>query len=147
MLGLHWRTIFSFSVYHRLAFATKWQAAWFVVYLFLICLVGLNLFVGRYLDAQMPLMIKNFPLVAFENGRLVQPAAPTLFEIPASGFSILFKPLEFFFSGFNRFYNALSVSYQKHVSKVVHQIIGSVRQSCFSTLRRKCFVRRSSPHC
>ena len=65
----------------------------------------------------------------------------------SGGLSILFKPLEFFFSGFNRFYNALSVSYQKHVSKVVHQIIGSVRQSCFSTLRRKCFVRRSSPHC
>ena len=61
------------------------------MYLFLICLVGLNLFVGRYLDAQMPLMIKNFPLVAFENGRLVQPAAPTLFEIPQSGFSILFN--------------------------------------------------------
>ncbi|EFY07663.1 efflux RND transporter permease subunit [Succinatimonas hippei] len=37
-------------------------------------------------------------------------------------FAVLFKPLEIFFSGFNRFYNALSVSYQKHVSKVVHQI-------------------------
>ena len=40
----------------------------------------------------------------------------------SGGLSILFKPLEFFFSGFNRFYNALSISYQKHVSKVVHQI-------------------------
>lgn len=40
-----------------------------------------------------------------------------------SGLSaLIFKPLEIFFSGFNRFYNALSLSYQKHVSKVVHQI-------------------------
>lgn len=90
MLGLHWKTIFSFSVYHRLAWATKWQAAWFVIYLFLICFLGLNLFIGRYISDQLPLMIKNFPTIRLEKGRLVEPQKPVAFEIPQSGFYIVF---------------------------------------------------------
>lgn len=90
MLGLHWKTIFSFSVYHRLVWATKWQVVWFVVYLFLICLMGLNLFVGKYVNEQLPLLIKNFPPISLEKGRLVAPQTPTLFEIPQSGFYVLF---------------------------------------------------------
>ncbi len=90
MLGLHWRTIFSFSVYHRLAHATKWQAAWFTVYLFLLCLFALTLFTGRYVREQMPLIIKNFPALMFEKGRLPAPQTPVSFEIPQTGFSVLF---------------------------------------------------------
>lgn len=91
MLGLHLKTIFSFRVYHRLALATKWQAAWFMVYLFLICLLGVNLFVGKYVNDQLPLLIKNFPQITFENGRMIAPQQPTLFEIPQSGMSVLFN--------------------------------------------------------
>lgn len=90
MLGLHWRTIFSFTVYHRLAAATKWQVGLFVFYLFLLSLLALNLFMGRYLREQLPLMIKNFPEVTFEKGHLKAPQTPVDFTIPKSGFALHF---------------------------------------------------------
>lgn len=90
MLGLHWNTIFSFSFYHRLTKTTKWQAVWFVVYLFLLCMLVFNLFVSGYVSRQLPLMLKNFPEVTFDKGRLSAPQEPVSFAIPQSGFSILF---------------------------------------------------------
>lgn len=90
MLGLHLKTIFSFSVYLRLAFATRWQILRFAVYIFLLNVAVFTFYAGKLTRQTLPEFIKNFPEVTFTQGVLSAPQDPVSVRLPRTDFSIVF---------------------------------------------------------
>lgn len=90
MLGLHLKTLFSFSFYHRLAQASCWQMLWFAVYIFLLSVTVFTFYAGNYTEKQLPLLLKNFPEVTFTKGVLTAPEGPVSVRVPETDFSIVF---------------------------------------------------------
>lgn len=84
------QTIFSFAFYHRLAKATKGAMFWFAVYILLLCVVVFNLYVNRYVDKRLPLLLKNFPEVTFTKGVLTAPDTPVSVKVPQTDFQLVF---------------------------------------------------------
>ncbi|MGN1058233.1 MAG: DUF1189 family protein [Candidatus Avelusimicrobium sp.] len=90
MLWAHFKTIFSFRIYHRLAAATRAQTVWFAVYLFFLSLIVFHFAAGDKIKENLPVFLKNFPVVTFEKGVLTAPQQEVRAEIPQSGFFITF---------------------------------------------------------
>lgn len=90
MIWAHFKTIFSFRVYHRLAFATRGQTFWFTVYLFFLSLLVFHFAANTEIRENLPVFLKNFPAVTVEKGVLTAPDKPVSAEVPQSGFKITF---------------------------------------------------------
>lgn len=90
MIWAHFKTIFSFSVYQRLAFATRTQTFWFAAYLFFLSLLVFHFAADAHIRENLPVFLKNFPAVTFEKGVLTSPQTPVNAPIPQSGFVITF---------------------------------------------------------
>ena len=90
MIRTHLQTIFSFRAYHRFACATRLQCVGFVVYLCLLSLLVFYTFSSGYIRHNLPVFLKNFPQVTFENGTLTAPRQPVSAPLPGSPFKIEF---------------------------------------------------------
>jgi len=90
MFGAHLKTIFSFRIYHRLAFATRGQTAWFASYLFFLSLLIFHFAAAAHIRENLPVLLKNFPQVTFEKGFLTQPKEPVSMTVPQTDFIITF---------------------------------------------------------
>lgn len=90
MIWAHFKTIFSFSIYHRLAFASRGQTVWFVLYLFVLSLFVFHVAAGDKIRKNLPVLLKNFPVITVEKGVLTAPQKEVSAEIPQSGFSLTF---------------------------------------------------------
>ena len=76
MLFIHFKTLFSFKFYHRLAQLSAKQAAGFVGYLFIVSVIVGFFFTGSIVKKNLPAFLKNFPQVTFEKGVLTAPQTP-----------------------------------------------------------------------
>ena len=90
MLWLHFKTIFSFSFYKRLLFASRKQMIWFGVYLFLLSVLIFHFAADHHIEKNLPILLKNFPEITFEKGELVSPKEPVSVSLPQTDFKILF---------------------------------------------------------
>ena len=90
MLFIHFKSIFSFKFYHRLAQLRPLYAVGFCFYLYVLCLIVLFFFTGSLLKNNLPVFLKNFPQVTFEKGILTQPQKPVFAPIPNTEFKIVF---------------------------------------------------------
>ena len=90
MIWAHLQTIFSFRVYHTLVHTSRRQRVWFAIYLFLLGTLIFHLFTGGYLRRNLPVFLKNFPQVTFENGILTAPQKTVSAPIPDGPFQITF---------------------------------------------------------
>ena len=90
MLWLHFKTIFSFSFYKRLLFASRKQMIWFGAYLFLLSVLVFHFAADHHIEENLPILLKNFPQVSFEKGELVSPQTPVSVTVPQTDFKILF---------------------------------------------------------
>ena len=90
MLFIHFKTLFSFRFYHRLAQLKIPYVVGFAAYLFLLNVIVLFFFTGSFLKTNLPVFLKNFPQVTFENGVLTQPQQAVSAPIPNTGFKIVF---------------------------------------------------------
>lgn len=90
MIWAHFKTIFSFRVYHRLALATRGQTFWFAAYLFFLSLLVFHFAANARIRENLPVFLKNFPTVTFEKGFLTAPQTPVDAPISQSGFVITF---------------------------------------------------------
>ncbi len=90
MLFIHFKTLFSFRFYHRLAQLSILHVVGFVIYLFLLNVIVLFFFTGSFLKTNLPVFLKNFPQVTFENGVLTQPQQAVSAPIPNTNFKIVF---------------------------------------------------------
>ena len=90
MLFIHFKTLFSFRFYLRLAQLRSWPVIGFVVYLFLLGILIVFFFTGSVIKKNLPVFLKNFPQVTFENGVLTQPQQPVYAPIPNTDFKIVF---------------------------------------------------------
>ncbi len=61
MLFIHFKTLFSFRFYHRLAQLRLLPVIGFVVYLFLLSTLVLFFFTGSFVKNNLPVFLKNFP--------------------------------------------------------------------------------------
>ena len=90
MLWIHLKTIFSFRFYHLLTFTSRKQRVWFGIYLGLLCTLVFYLFATTYIQRNLPVFLKDFPVVTFEKGFLTAPDKPVSAPIPNSDFQISF---------------------------------------------------------
>lgn len=90
MIWAHFKTIFSFRVYHRLAFAARGQIFWFIAYLFFLSLVVFHFAANARIQQNLSVFLKNFPAVTFEKGFLTAPQTPVNAPIPQSGLVLAF---------------------------------------------------------
>ena len=90
MLFIHFKSIFSFKFYHRLVQLSALQTALFLCYLFALCALVLFFYTGSVLKTNLPLFLKNFPQVTFENGTLTAPETPVVAPVPGTDFKIVF---------------------------------------------------------
>ncbi len=90
MLFIHFKSLFSFKFYHRLAQLNPLYAAGFIVYLFVLCIIVLFFFTGSVLKTNFPVFLKNFPQVTFEKGVLTAPKESVFAPIPGTDFKIVF---------------------------------------------------------
>lgn len=90
MLWLHFKTIFSFSFYKRLLFASRKQMIAFGVYLFLLSVLVFHFAADHHIEKNLPILLKNFPQVTFEKGVLTAPQEPLSVTIPQTDFRIVF---------------------------------------------------------
>ncbi len=90
MLFIHFKTLFSFKFYHRLAQLSAKQAAAFAGYLFVLSVLIVFFFTGTLLKRNLPLFLKNFPQITFEKGVLTAPQEPVSAPIPGTDFKIVF---------------------------------------------------------
>jgi len=90
MLFIHLKTLFSFRFYHRLAQLSIPYVVGFVAYLFLLNVIVLFFFTGSFLKTNLPVFLKNFPQVTFENGVLTAPQEAVSAPIPNTDFKIVF---------------------------------------------------------
>ena len=90
MLFIHVKTLFSFRFYHRLAQLRIPYVAGFAIYLFLLNIIVLFFFTGSFLKTNLPVFLKNFPQVTFENGILTQPQQAVSAPVPNTDFKIVF---------------------------------------------------------
>lgn len=90
MLFIHFKTLFSFKFYHRLAQLSALHAAAFVLYLYILGIIVLFFFTGSVLKHNLPVFLKNFPQVTFEKGVLTAPDKPVFAPIPNTDFKIVF---------------------------------------------------------
>lgn len=90
MLFVHFKTLFSFQFYHRLAQLRPLPVIGFVIYLFLLSIIVLFFFTGSVLKSNLPVFLKNFPQITFENGILTQPQQVVSAPIPNTDFKIVF---------------------------------------------------------
>lgn len=90
MLFIHFKTLFSFKFYHRLASLSPKYAAGFAAYLFALSVIIVFFFTGSVLKEYLPAFLKNFPQITFENGVLTAPQTPVSAPIPGTDFKIMF---------------------------------------------------------
>ncbi len=90
MLFIHFKTLFSFKFYHRLATLDAKYAAGFAAYLFALSVIIVFFFTGSVLKENLPAFLKNFPQVTFENGVLTAPPQAVSAPIPNTDFKIVF---------------------------------------------------------
>lgn len=90
MLFIHFKSLFSFRFYHRLAQLRPLYAVGFAVYLFFLCNIVLFFFTGSVLKKNLPVFLKNFPQVTFEKGVLTAPQNSVFAPIPNTDFKIVF---------------------------------------------------------
>lgn len=90
MLWIHLRTLFSFRVYHRLVYASRWHLFGFLVYLTLLSVLMFYWFSGSFIKQNVSAFLKNFPQVTFEKGVLTVPPTPVYAFLPQSDFKIGF---------------------------------------------------------
>ncbi len=90
MLFIHFKTLFSFRFYHRLAQLRLLPVIGFVVYLFLLSTLVLFFFTGSFVKNNLPVFLKNFPQITFENGVLTQPQQPVSAPVPHTDYKIVF---------------------------------------------------------
>ena len=90
MLWIHLQTIFSFRVYHRLLQAGKGLRVGFAVYMGLLSVLVFYWFCSSSIRHHLPVFLKNFPQVTFENGHLTAPSNPVYAYLPPSDFKIAF---------------------------------------------------------
>ena len=90
MLFIHFKTLFSFKFYHRLATLSPKYAAGFAAYLFALSVIIVFFFTGSVLKTYLPAFLKNFPQVTFENGVLTAPQQAVSAPIPGTDFKIVF---------------------------------------------------------
>ncbi len=90
MLFIHFKTLFSLRFYHRLAQLKIPYVVGFATYLFLLNMLVLFFFTGSVLKTNLPVFLKNFPQVTFENGVLTQPQQAVSAPIPNTDFKIVF---------------------------------------------------------
>ena len=90
MLFIHFKTLFSFQFYHRLATLGPKYAAGFAAYLFALCVIIVFFFTGSVLNKYLPAFLKNFPQVTFEKGVLTAPQQAVSAPIPDTDFKIVF---------------------------------------------------------
>ena len=90
MLFIHFKALFSFKFYHRLASLSPRYAVGFVAYLFALCVIVVFFFTGSVLNKYLPAFLKNFPQVTFEKGVLTAPQEAVSAPIPNTDFKIVF---------------------------------------------------------
>ena len=90
MLFIHFKTLFSFRFYHRLLQLNTKQTVLFALYLYVLAVIVLFLFTGSLLHKNLPVFLKNFPQVTFENGVLTAPAETVSAPIPGTDFKVVF---------------------------------------------------------
>ena len=90
MLLIHFKSIFSFQFYHRLAQLRPLYAVGFTFYLFLVSVIILFFVTGSFLKTNLPVFLKNFPQVTFEKGVLTEPQQAVTAPIPNTDFNIVF---------------------------------------------------------
>jgi len=90
MLFIHFKSLFSFKFYHRLAQLSAMHAVAFVLYLYILSLIVLFFFTGSVLKHNLPVFLKNFPQVTFEKGVLTAPDKPVYAPIPNTDFKVVF---------------------------------------------------------
>lgn len=90
MIWAHFKTIFSFRIYHRLALVPRGQTVWFAVYLFFLSLLVFHFAANAEIRKNLPVFLKNLPVVTVEKGVLTAPEKSVSAAIPNSGFVITF---------------------------------------------------------
>ena len=90
MLFIHFKTLFSFKFYHRLAQLSAKHAVAFAGYLFALSVIIVFLFTGSVIKKNLPAFLKNFPEVTFENGVLTAPQKAVSAPLPGTNFKIVF---------------------------------------------------------
>ena len=90
MLFIHFKTLFSFKFYHRLATLPLKYVVGFGAYLFALSVIIVFFFTGSVLKENLPAFLKNFPQVTFENGVLTAPQEAVSAPIPGTPFKIVF---------------------------------------------------------
>ena len=90
MLFIHFKSLFSFKFYHRLAQLSTLHTVAFIVYLYVLSVIVLFFFTGAMLKNNLPVFLKNFPQVTFEKGVLTAPDKPVYAPIPHTDFKIVF---------------------------------------------------------
>lgn len=90
MLLIHFKTLFSFDFYRRASLAPKKGLAWWSIYLVFLSLIVLYFASGTFVKKSLPLLLKNFPVVTFENGVLTAPKNPVRTEVPNTPFTLVF---------------------------------------------------------
>ncbi len=90
MLFIHFKTLFSFAFYKRLAQLSGRQTIGFVAYLFFVAVLVCFFFTGSVISKNLPVFLKNFPQVTFEKGVLTAPDKPVSAPIPGTDFKIVF---------------------------------------------------------
>ncbi|MBQ8033435.1 MAG: DUF1189 family protein [Elusimicrobiaceae bacterium] len=90
MLFVHFKTLFSFKFYHRLAQLSPKYAVGFAGYLFALSVIVVFFFTGAQIKKNLPAFLKNFPQVTFEKGVLTAPQKPVFASIPGTDFKIVF---------------------------------------------------------
>lgn len=90
MLFIHFKTLFSFKFYRRLASLSPKYAVGFAAYLFVLSVIIVFFFTGSVLKENLPAFLKNFPQITFENGVLTAPQQAVSAPIPGTDFKIVF---------------------------------------------------------
>ena len=90
MIWVHLRTIFSFRAYHRLLLTSRLQRVGFALYLVLLSFLVFQGAVHSYIRKNLPVFLKNFPQVTFEQGQLTAPNHPVYAPLPQSDLKIAF---------------------------------------------------------
>ncbi len=90
MLFIHFKTLFSFKFYHRLTQLSTLHTVAFAIYLYILSVIVLFFFTGSMIKNNLPMFLKNFPQITFENGMLTAPDKPVYAPIPRTDFKIVF---------------------------------------------------------
>ena len=90
MIWVHLQTIFSFRAYHRLLLTSRLQRVGFALYLVILSFLVFQGAIYSHLQRNLPVFLKNFPQVTFEQGQLTAPNHLVYAPLPQSDLKIAF---------------------------------------------------------